>query len=53
MSKPDPLMLGREAFKDGKPLADNPFAKGSPEEMQWDSGWVYEMQLWEKSGENE
>ena len=35
---------GRHAYREGKPMMDNPYAEGSPEHIWWCEGW--RMEWW-------
>jgi hypothetical protein len=35
---------GRHAYREGRPMMDNPYAEGSPEHLWWIEGW--RMEWW-------
>ena len=39
---------GRHAYREGKPMMDNPYAEGSPEHIWWIEGW--RMEWWGEKG---
>lgn len=40
--KADPFELGREAYRNGLSLSDNPFSETAVEDwIEWDGGWLY------------
>ena len=39
---------GRHAYREGKPMMDNPYAEGSPEHIWWCEGW--RMEWWGEKG---
>ena len=39
---------GRHAYREGRPMMDNPYAEGSPEHLWWIEGW--RMEWWGEKG---
>jgi hypothetical protein len=40
---PHPYELGREDYMDGKVRSENRFAAGTDDYLEWERGWLYQL----------